>query len=74
MLNAYSLRLPPKRINGYRLAQHKPELLNNPLISPNPGNEYMQAVAHGKNQFEQEKLMAGMKQISEKQKHNLCKK
>ncbi|WP_198555154.1 hypothetical protein [Siphonobacter sp. SORGH_AS_0500] len=56
------------------MAQHKPELLNNPLISPNPGNEYMQAVAHGKNQFEQEKLMAGMKQISEKQKHNLCKK
>ncbi|MDQ1086146.1 hypothetical protein [Siphonobacter sp. SORGH_AS_1065] len=60
--------------NGYLLAQYEPELLNNLLASPNPENEYMQAMAHGKNQFEQEKLVAEMKQIREKQKHNLRRK
>lgn len=62
--------------HGYQLAQHEPDLLNK-LMQSQDGNtitDYTQALRRGKEQFEQENLVAEMKAIRERQKQTLRRK
>lgn len=61
---------------GYQLAKHEPELLDKILKSQsnNAASDYSRAMAHGKTQYEHEKLVAEMKAIRERQKQTIRRK
>lgn len=62
--------------HGYQLAQHEPELLDK-LMQAQSGNtstDYSKAMTQGKNQYQQEKLVAEMKAIRERQKQTIRRK
>ena len=62
--------------HGYQLAQHEPELLDR-LTQAQSGNaptDYSRAMTHGKNQYQQERLIAEMKAIRERQKQTIKRK
>lgn len=62
--------------HGYQLAQHEPELLDK-LMQAQAGNtptDYNRAMTRGKNQYQQEKLVAEMKAIRERQKQTMRRK
>lgn len=62
--------------HGYQLAKHEPELLDKLLKSQsgNTPNDYSNAMVQGRNQYEQEKLVAEMKAIRERQKQTISRK
>lgn len=58
---------------GYTLQKHEPQLLDKVLQSYAPKNEYVDALASGKKQFERDKIMEQQQRIKEKtqqKKHN----
>ena len=62
--------------HGYQLAQHEPELLDKLMQaqSGNTPNDYSKAMAKGKEQHQQEKIVAEMKAIRERQKQTMRRK
>lgn len=62
--------------HGYQLAQHEPELLDKLMQaqSANAPTDYSRAMAQGKNQYQQEKLVAEMKSFRERQKQVIKRK
>lgn len=61
--------------HGYQLAQHEPELLDK-LIKAQSDNatDYSKAMAQGKNQYQQEQLVAEMRAIRERQRRTVKRK
>jgi len=57
---------------GYQMARHEPELLDEVLKSQD--SQYIRTMSLGKEQFEHEKLMTEMKSIRDKQKMNIKRK
>ncbi len=61
--------------NGYLLAKHEPQLLDKLLSSQaKTENEYLQAMAQGKQQFEHEKMVDEIRQVREKHRHTIRRK
>lgn len=62
--------------HGYQLAQHEPELLDKLMQaqSNNAPTDYSRAMSQGKNQYHQQKLVAEMKAIRERQKQTIKRK
>ena len=62
--------------HGYQLAQHEPELLDKLMNAQNTNapTDYSRAMVQGKNQYQQEKLVAEMKAIRERQKMKMKRK
>ena len=61
---------------GYQLSKHDPELLDKILQAQakEGDNEYIKAMRHGQGQHQQEKMVAEMKAIRERQKQIIRRK
>lgn len=60
---------------GYILAKNEPQLLDKLLSSsPKTQNEYLQAMAQGKKQFEHKKMVEEIRQVREKHRHTIRRK
>lgn len=55
--------------NGYILAEHEPELLDQVLKSENTSNDYMKAMAAGKKQYQKEMIVEQIKRQSDQSKN-----